>query len=277
MLAYPVVAAVLAVIAVLVIGFAGAAVLGFDNITDKLVHAAERDDTSAMTYVVLVITLFVAGYCATLITQVLMGGLVKSADEELQGRDSSFGAGLSASFARLGALLGWAFIQTLVGWLLSAVRGNGSGNNAILAIVRLVAASLLAAAWSLITFFVLPLIILHGLGPIAAIKESTGLLKRTWGARLAGGVRIGGLVLLIGILPGIIFLVAGIIISIMGSTVALGIPLIVIGAVVLVIASILVSTLRAVFSVALLHFAQDGTELGPFTATELSAAVKVKS
>jgi hypothetical protein len=36
---------------------------------------------------------------------------VKCADEELQGRDSSFGAGLSASLRRLPALMGWALIE----------------------------------------------------------------------------------------------------------------------------------------------------------------------
>ena len=104
MLLFPVVSAVLAIIAVLVIGGAGVAALGWRGVEET----AASGEVSTSTAIVGIVILIIAAYVATLITQVFMGGLVKCADEELQGRDSSFGAGLGAAMGRFPALMGWA-------------------------------------------------------------------------------------------------------------------------------------------------------------------------
>lgn len=272
MLAFPAVSAVLAIIAVLVIGGAGVAALGLSQVEQE----AASGEVSTASMIVGVIILFVAAYVATLITVVFMGGLVKCADEELQGRDSSFGAGLSASFSRLPALMGWALIETVVGWLISAVQGNGTNDNVLVTILRVVLAGLMQVAWTIISFFVLPLIILRGKGPLQAIKESVGLIRKTWGMQVAGGVRIGGIIGLIAVLPGILVTIVGGFIALSGTP-ALGIPISTIGIIVVILASVLISAMKAVFSVALLHYVEDGMAIGPFDASQLQAAVKVKA
>ena len=93
MLGFPAVSAVLAVLVFLIVGGIGLAALGVNNVADQ----AANDDFSTTSLIVGAVFLFIASYLATLITQIFMGGLVKCADEELQGRDSSFGAGLSAA------------------------------------------------------------------------------------------------------------------------------------------------------------------------------------
>lgn len=276
MLLFPVVAAVVGLVVVFVVAGAGLAILGVNQIAEQTAAVADGGDVSTSAIVVGIVVLVLAGYLATLVAQICMGGLVKAADEELQGRDSSFGAGLSAALGRLGPLLGWAAIQTLVGWFLSAIQGNGSSDNVVVTIVRTLLASLAAMAWSLITFFVLPLIILRGKGPVAAIKESVSMLRATWGKQLAGGLRIGGIIFLIAVLPGIVMLVGGVLLAIFSENVAYGIPLGAIGVVVIICAQVLVSALRAVFSVALLHYVEDGSALGPFSTGELQSAVRTR-
>ena len=271
MLLFPVVSGMLAIMAFLIVAGIGLGVMGVTTVEEQ----ATSDETSSSFLIVGIIILVVAAYLATLITQIFMGGLVKCTDEELQGRDSGFGAGLRASFSRLGALMGWAGIQTAVGWLLSAVRGDASNNNAIVAILRLVLASLLAVAWSIITFFVLPLIILRGKGPLQAIKESVQLIRKTWGMQIAGNVRIGGLIALVAVLPGILFAVVGGFIAASGTPAA-GIPLAAIGVIVIIAAQVLISAMRAIFSVAMLHYVESGEGYGPFGQQELQTAVRVK-
>lgn len=270
MLAFPVVSAILAVFAVLIVGGAGIAALGWSAAAES----SPDGEVSTGTLVGGVLILILAAYLATLITQVFMGGLVKCADEELQGRDCSFGAGLSAAFSRLPALMGWAAIETAVGWLLSAIRGNGD-NNIIVTILRLIIASLLAVAWSVITFFVLPLIILRGKGPMEAIKESVSVIRATWGMQIAGGVRIGGLIALVAVLPGILFAVVGGFIAAAGTP-AVGVPISAIGVIVIILAQVLISAMRAIFSVAMLHYVEDRQGFGPFDAAALQSAVRVK-
>ena len=271
MLVFPVVSALLAILAFLIVGGAGLAIMGVSSVEEEVASS----DPSTGFVVAGVVVLVIAAYLATLITQIFMGGLVKCADEELQGRDSGVGAGLSAAFSRLGALMGWAAIQTAVGWLLSAVRGDASNNNFIVAMLRMVLASLLAVAWSIISFFVLPMIILRGKGPLEAIKESVALIRKTWGMQIAGNVRIGGLIALVAVLPGLLFTGVGVFIAI-GGTPAAGIPVASIGIIVIIAAQVLISAMRAIFSVALLHYVEHGEGYGPFGAQELQAAVHVK-
>lgn len=275
MLLFPVVAGVVGIIVVLIVGGAGLGLLGVQGAFDDAQSVANGGEVPTSTLVIGIVVLVVAAYLATLVTQICMAGLVHCANEEMHGRDSSFGSGIGAAFAHLPALLGWAAIQTLVGWLLSMIQGNG-GDNIIVNIIRLVLASLAAVVWSVISFFVLPMIMLRGKGPISGIKESVGLIRATWGKQIAGGVRLGGMVFLIAFLPALVLMGGGIF-AMVADKVALGVPLVTLGVIVLLAAQALISALRAVFSVALLHYAEDQQAIGPFQAAELQAAVRVKS
>lgn len=107
MLLFPVVSGILAILAFLIVAGIGLAVMGVTTVEEQ----TTSDEVPTSVVVIGVLILVIAAYLATLITQIFMGGLVKCTDEELQGRDSGFGAGLRASFSRLGALMGWAGIR----------------------------------------------------------------------------------------------------------------------------------------------------------------------
>ena len=272
LLLFPVIAGVVGTVVVLAVAGVGVGVLGPAVSTADVANGGDIPTSVAVSAVVFA---FIAAYLATAVTQICMAGVVHCANEELQGRDSSFGAGMSAAFGRLPQLLGWALIQTVVGWLLQAIQGNGS-DNFVITILRAILATLAAVAWSVISFFVLPMIMLRGKGPISGMKESIGLIRSTWGKQIAGGVRIGGLIILISVLPGIIALVGGGFLAFTDKP-GIGIPLMVLGGLVILVGQVLISTLRAVFSVALLHYAEDGTVIGPFSDTEMQHAVRVKA
>ncbi len=153
-------------------------------------------------YVPGTIAAIVGIFATQIVISITSGGLVASADEELAGRDASVGHGIGASLARIVPLIGWAFIQTVVNVIVSLIRGNNQSGAA--SVVRNIAASGILAMWSLITFFVVPFIMLDRVGPITAIKESSKLFKAKWGLQIFGGVRIGGIVALITILPAIL-------------------------------------------------------------------------
>lgn len=205
-------------------------------------------------------------------------GLVAAVDEEMHGRDASVGRGMSAAFGRFGPLVAWSAIQTVVSILLGLVRGNGQGN-----IVGVLLRNIVAAAadvmWQLITFFVLPVMMIEKESPINAIKTSSGLFKKQWGTQLAGGVRIGGLVALLVILPGALVMVGGIALVFTGNTgtVVAGIITAVIGFLIIMLGSLIISAMRGIYSVALYYYAKDGEVLGGFTGEELQSSVSLKS
>ena len=222
--------------------------------------------------------LIVMVFLAQAIAVMLQAGLVAAVDAEFEGQDSSLGHGMSRAFQHTGALIAWSGIVTVVTVLLSLVRGNGQGN-VVGVLLRNIVAAAADVMWTLITFFVVPFIVLEGSSPIEAIKSSASLFKRKWGQQLAGGVRIGGLIALVLILPAIALLVIGFLLVIAGSTLSLvtGIPLVVLGFALLLVGIVVMSAMRTVFSVALFRFAKDGAVSADFTEQDLQAAVRLKA
>lgn len=214
-------------------------------------------------------------YFLMLVNAIVQAGLTVSAAAELEGGQSSLGHGLSTAMGRLGRLARWAFVSTVVGLLIGALRGNGSGG-----IVAVIFRSVLAAAadvmWQLITFFVMPAMMLDDLGMIDAIKKSASTFKQRWGTQLSGGVRIGGLIGLVAILPAALALAGGVFLTTIGAW-AIGVPLALIGLIVLIVAGLVLTAMRGVFSVVLYRYATQGVVEGGFTEEQLAGAVKVKA
>lgn len=223
------------------------------------------------------IALAIVGIFANqIVISVAGGGLVASADVELAGGSSSVGHGIGRALARLFPLIGWALIATVVNVIVGLVRGQGSGAAGAL---RNLAAAGILAMWQIVTFFVLPFIMLEGRGPIAAIKDSFTLFKAKWGVQIFGGVRIGGLIGIATILPGILLVVLGFVAAFTGSTglIALGVGLIVIGILLFMVGALLISTMKGIFSVVLFRYAKDGALEGGFTEAELAGAIRTTS
>ena len=125
--------------------------------------------------------------------------LVGAAMIRLDGGDPSLRDGFDAARSRLPSILGYAAIAATVGVFLQALKNKD--NNFI---VRLIGSGL-GAAWTLATFLVVPVLVSRDIGPIDALKESVGLLKRTWGENAIGNVGIGaafGLIMFLFLLVG---------------------------------------------------------------------------
>jgi len=78
----------------------------------------------------------------------------------------------------------WAVISATVGLILSAIRNRGGA-------VGSLAAGIAGTAWSLVTFFVIPVMIFEEKGVLTAIKNSVSLFKKTWGENIIGSIGIG--------------------------------------------------------------------------------------
>jgi Family of unknown function (DUF6159) len=190
----------------------------------------------------------------------------------LEGHDTTVAEGFAAARARGGAILAWAGVQLVVGALISALQAllrEGAGQ-----LISSIVGGLANLAWTVATFFVIPTIALEGLGPRAALKRSTHVIRERWGEGVTGSAAVGGIVFLAGILPGGALIALGIAVSSASS--ALAVLLIVVGAIVVVVAVLLQTTIMAVFKVALFRFATEDRVLGGFGRTELETAFRPK-
>lgn len=223
--------------------------------------ASDDQDAVIVGYGLIAIAAYLASFAVIYYNVVLAA----AADVALMGREPDLGAARAVARSRLGAIAGWALISAIVSLLVSAVRDRGGLAGNILG-------SLGAAAWGFITFFVVPVLALEGIGPVAAVKRSTDLVKSRWGQQVTGNVAIGGiagLVVFAGVLVaglGGFLLFAGTIEAVIGGV------LLAIGVLAIIGGSVAAGAVRGVFGVALYHFSADDRAVGPFTDRELAAA-----
>jgi hypothetical protein len=190
------------------------------------------------------------------------------AARSLEGHDTTVGEGIAAARERMDVILAWAGVQLVVGALISIVQAllREAGGQIVSAIVG----GLANLAWTVATFFVVPVIALEGLGPKDAVKRSSGIIRERWGEGVAGAASIGGIAFIVGFLPAGALIALGI--AVADSSAGLAALLIVVGAVVLVVAALLQMTISAVFKVALFRFAIDNKVLAGYQQEELAEA-----
>lgn len=207
--------------------------------------------------------------------QLALAALVIGADEALHGRPVSVGACFGRAMGRFGALLTWSGINALMQLFAGALQGDSTSGgiaDMVVSIVRVFLGALVEMAWRLISFLVVPLIVLESAGPVGALKESFAIFRQHWGTQIKGFVRISIPVVLWFMLPGLALLIGGLALAVFDRP-AIGIPLLLIGVILLTIGSLLYNTVRGVFSVVLYRFLKDGQAMPGFTAEELQQAV----
>lgn len=193
--------------------------------------------------------------------------LIAAANIRLDGGDPSLSDGFRIALSHLPAILGWAAIAASVGLILQAIRERAGALGAIVSLIG-------TMAWGLITFLVVPILVVEGVGPIEAIKRSAGLLRKTWGEQIVGNFSIG-------LVTGLIFIA----VMLGGGAIAfllfnvsdiLGILAFVLLVLVLVIVGLIGSTLSGIFNIALYRYAS-GKEADAFFPQEtLAGAFKQK-
>src|SRR3954447_10312882 len=129
-------------------------------------------------------------------------GRAPAADMIFRGQQATVADGLEVARSRFGAIAGWAALSTTVGVLLAILEDQG--------IVGQIVGRILDIGWSLITFLAVPVIAIEGTGPVETFKRSASLFKERWGQQITGNLAIGGIVVLLGMIPAVLLIVAGI-------------------------------------------------------------------
>ncbi len=167
--------------------------------------------------------------------------LISAALERLRGGDPNISSGLSHAMAHIHTLLGWAIIAGTVGLILQLLRANQRN------VIARIVIDMIGGIWEFLTFFVIPILVSENVGPIGAIKRSSGLVRKTWGRQITasfGFMIVYILAVIIGLLPA--FLVG----MISGSA---GV---VVGVLTVGLALCTVQALEGIFKAALYEFAK---------------------
>jgi len=186
-----------------------------------------------------IIVLALAGMALSIVATFFQAAMVGGARDRLTGGDPTVGSALAVAASRLGVIVPWALFSWTVGTVLRAIEERAGA-------VGQFVVGLLGMAFRVVTFLAVPVLVVEELGPIATLKRSGELFKRTWGENLIAQAGLG-IIGMLAMLP--ILLVAALIGSatspILGIIVA--VPLI---AVVVVV----MTSLTAIYQTALYHF-----------------------
>ncbi len=205
------------------------------------------------------IVLFLMYVALAYVTIFFNAALVSAAHERLNGGDPTLASALAGARARAGKILPWAIVSATVSIILRAIEERAG------ALGRIVA-GLAGVAWAVVTFLVLPVIVIEGIGVTGAIKKSGELFRRTWGENLAAQV---GFALLgfLAVLPGIALIIATAFVG--GGVLVAGILF---GVLWMIGVAVVLSAMSVVFQTALYHFAVDGAVASSYFSNETMAA-----
>jgi ABC-type multidrug transport system fused ATPase/permease subunit len=172
--------------------------------------------------------------------------LISCVNARLQGTDMTVGEGLSNALRHLTPILGWALLSATVGIILQLIRERAG-------IFGEIAAAIAGGAWGLVTFFVVPVLVLEDKGVFDAIKESTNLIRKTWGESIIGS----GSIMLVFVIIGVIGFL-GVLAAMMLGGVLFYLALVLFIVLVIVLA-VVAAAMQGIFVTALYSYAKSGT------------------
>lgn len=185
------------------------------------------------------------------------------------GEAVSLGRGWQFAFSRIGAILWWSLLAGTVGLIIKSIEGRfGWLGKFVIGLV--------GTAWSVAAVFAVPVIVRRkDNNPVAVLRDSAAMLRRTWGEALVGfvGLQLAALLLLGAMLITILATVA---VSLLLRLGWLPAGLLASGVLGIVVVGALVAVATDVFRCALYVYASEGVVPQPYTTELLNAGWKVK-
>jgi hypothetical protein len=127
-----------------------------------------------------VFLLYVVTYAVGIFFQ---AAVIAGATERMRGGNPTIGSALAAAGRRIGSIVMWAIVAATVGMLLRAISDR-------LGFVGKVIVGLMGAAWSLATFFVVPVLVIENESVRGSFQRSVEVFRKTWGETVVGGINL---------------------------------------------------------------------------------------
>lgn len=260
LIVFPVVSGILFVVVVASFAVPLAALVDWNKVQQQ----ADNNRVPPWVYLVT----FAFYFCTYFVTIFCNAALISCAFLRFNGENPTVGDGFRAAMSRLPQIFAWALVSATVGVLLKVVENINEKVGAFVA-------SLLGAVWSIMTFFVVPVLVVEKVGPMEAVSRSVSLLKKTWGEALVGRMGIGFALLLLA-LPIILVFVAGVYLLASGMT-AVGVAMLIAGGVLLLIYLAVSAALHTILLAALYQYAADGQVPEGFERDSFAGAFATKT
>jgi len=189
--------------------------------------------------------------------------IIHCAKMRLDGGDPTVADGFRASMQHIGRIAAWALISATVGIILRVIADRAKFLGKLMA-------SLLGAAWAIATYFIVPVMIFERRSLKDSVKQSTDLIRKTWGESLIAAGGIGAFTMIL-VLPSLAMPLVGLAISLeafLGGLLAMVVYWIGL--------AIVTSALSGIFRTALYLYAAEGRTPEGFNADYVEHAFAPK-
>jgi len=205
----------------------------------------EDSSSSWVFYAFFIVFYFVAFFVSIFFNACIIG----CATIRMNGGDPTIRDGVRIAGQNVGRILMWALFTATVGLIIRAIQER-------VGFIGKLIMGAIGVAWTIVTYFVVPVLIYEHIGPWAAVKRSASILKGTWGEALVGNLGLG-VIFFLAMLPGVIVLLLGIY-GLVAWGIAAGIVILALAIVYILVIGIIASAAEAVLVAALYRFATTG-------------------
>jgi Family of unknown function (DUF6159) len=190
---------------------------------------------------------------------------VYTAKTRFAGGDATFKDSITFALKKIHLIFAWSLLAASVGVLLRALDQFAERMGGLGGMLLNIMQSILGMMWSVLTIFVVPVMVYEGLGPFLAIRRSGEVLKKTWGESLVRHFSFGIIQFFVAV-PGIALILFG---MFRADTLWFLIP---VGLLWLIVTALLFSVVAVVFNTALYEYASTGRIPQGFEGPTLKAA-----
>jgi hypothetical protein len=124
------------------------------------------------------------GIAATAASLLFQVAVVFAATDRIEGRTPTVKGSIAKAWTRRATICKWAVVSTAVGIAINTIARRFGAMGLLLRFTG-------AVAWSVATFFVLPVLAFEEVGPLEAVRRSSTILKARFGTVARGGLRFG--------------------------------------------------------------------------------------
>src|SRR5438309_10466728 len=248
-LIFPLLSGIVTIVAFLSIVFAG--------VTSGVFEHFDKHDP--LNYAVAFVWYFISWFIVLFFNV----AVIHCASIRLRGGDPTVADGFRASMQHIGRIAAWALVSATVGVILRFLADRAN-------VIGKIIVGLLGAAWSIATYFIVPVMIFEKRSLRDSVKQSTQLIAKTWGESLVAAGGIGLFIMLLAV-AGLILPIAAFFISPTAALIALAILVVYwIGL------SVMSAALSGIFRTALYLYATEGRTPEGFTPEYVQNAFVAK-
>jgi Family of unknown function (DUF6159) len=222
-------------------------------------------------YVIIFLTYFGLAFIATFFNVCV----VYTTKIRFEGGNATFGESIKFAFTKLPLIFQWSLLSATVGLLLRILQQLASNLGKIGQLVANILIGILGMAWSIVTIFVVPVLVYEGLGPIDALKKSTQVIKKTWGESLIKALGLGIVQFLVFVM--VIIATGALTIALSSAFDTAGLLIgISVGALLLLLTGLVFTVASTIFNTALYVYANNNLIASGFNEEVVKGAFKQK-